>query len=123
MALNATMRGVLYSGIPYQVTVANLPMPTIQNQTDVIVHITTAAICGSDLHMYHGMIGGTPPWGMGHEAVGYISEVGSAVSSLSVGDYVVIPDNLAIPHVVGPSGSADVYSFGIGLGLGGLQGE
>lgn len=123
MALNAIMRGVLYSGIPYQVTVGNLPIPTIQNQTDVIVRITTAAICGSDLHMYHGLQGGTPPWGMGHEAVGYISEVGSAVSSLSVGDYVVIPDNLAPPHIVGPSGSAAENSFGIGFGLGGLQCE
>ncbi|RSL81480.1 hypothetical protein CDV31_017031 [Fusarium ambrosium] len=52
-----------------------------------------SAICGSDLHVYHGVSGGIPPWTMGHEAVGFISDVGSAVSSLAVGDYVVIPDS------------------------------
>ncbi|KAL4793090.1 chaperonin 10-like protein [Aspergillus venezuelensis] len=72
MALNTTMRAVVYSGTPYNMSVMNVPKPTIINETDVVLRITTSAICGSDLHMYHG-----------------ISEVGDGVSSLSVGDYVV----------------------------------
>lgn len=99
MALNATMRGVVYNGSPYEVSVMDVPRPTIINQTDVVVRITTSAICGSDLHMYHGVQGGSPPWVIGHEALGYISEIGSSVSSLAVGDYVVIPDNVASGHL------------------------
>lgn len=38
------------------------------------------------------------PWGLGHEAVGYVQEVGSAVSSLEVGEYVIIPDNAHSGH-------------------------
>ncbi|KAH7045267.1 hypothetical protein B0J12DRAFT_742187 [Macrophomina phaseolina] len=71
--------------------VQDLPMPIIQNQTDAIVRITTSALCGSDLHVYRGVYGAGPR-PMGHEAVGYVSELGSAVTSLTIGDYVVIPD-------------------------------
>lgn len=91
---NATMRGVMYRGVPGQMTVEDIPMPTIINEADAIVRITTSALCGSDLHVYRGYQGGTPPWNMGHEAIGYISEIGSAVSGLAVGDYVIIPDTV-----------------------------
>ncbi|KAI3527321.1 alcohol dehydrogenase GroES-like domain-containing protein [Colletotrichum filicis] len=98
MALNNTlgafMRGVMYRGVPGEMTVENIPMPTILNQTDAVVRITTSALCGSDLHVYRGYQGGAPPWNMGHEAIGYISELGSAVSGLEVGDYVIIPDTV-----------------------------
>ncbi|KAK1544418.1 alcohol dehydrogenase GroES-like domain-containing protein [Colletotrichum paranaense] len=96
-----------------------MPVPTITNQTDVVVRITSSAICGSDLHMYHGF-GGTPnvPYGFGHEAVGYVSSVGDAISSLEVGDYVIIPDNADDGHW-GPS---HPLSFGVGsASYGGLQ--
>lgn len=97
--LNATMRGVLFEGIPRQVRVADVPVPVLVDPTDAIVRITTSAICGSDLHMYHGVRGGPEvPWVVGHEAMGYISQIGSAVHSLAVGDYVVIPDNLDAGH-------------------------
>lgn len=104
MALNisgaaAIMRGVVYNGVPFEMNVQDLPFPTIGNETDAIVRITTSAICGSDLHIYRGVAGGTPPWIVGHEAIGYISEIGSAVSSLSVGDYVVIPDTANHGHL------------------------
>lgn len=119
---NLTMRGVVYHGIPYQVTVDDLPIPHIMDGTDAIVRITTAAICGTDLHIYHGIEGGAvAPWGMGHEAIGYISEIGNAVSSLAVGDYVVIPDNIASGHLNLEAPVLDV--FGVGGGLGGLQGR
>lgn len=88
------MRGVMYRGVPGEMTVENLPMPTIINQTDAVVRITMSALCGSDLHVYRGYQGGVTPWNMGHEAIGYISELGSAVSGLEVGDYVIIPDTV-----------------------------
>ena len=67
-----TMQGVVYNGIPHQVSVAELPIPTLEADTDVIVKIKIAGICGTDLHMYHGFRGQEAPWGMGHEALGYI---------------------------------------------------
>lgn len=99
LGFNATMRGVIYSGVPYEMTVQTRPVPQILNETDAIVRITTSAICGSDLHIYRGVSGGTPPWNMGHEALGYIAEIGSAVSSLTVGDYVIIPDTPSSGHL------------------------
>lgn len=123
MSLNQTMmRGVVYSGVPYEMAVMDLPLPTILNETDAIVRITTSAICGSDLHIYRGVSGGTPPWTVGHEAMGYISEIGSAVTSLSVGDYVVIPDTAGHGHLqMEPEG---LPFFGYGQEISdGLQGE
>lgn len=59
------------------------------------------------------------PWGLGHEAVGYISEIGDDVSSLHVGDYVIIPDNAHDGHY----GQDHPLSFGSGSpDYGGLQG-
>ncbi|KAK1633465.1 alcohol dehydrogenase [Colletotrichum phormii] len=116
MALNitnstmSTMRAVAWFGQPYNVSVIDMPVPMILNQTDVVVRITSSAICGSDLHMYHGF---------GHEAVGYVSSVGDAVSSLTVGGYVIVPDNANDGHW-GPS---HPLSFGVGnSNYGGLQG-
>ncbi|KAB8230816.1 uncharacterized protein BDW43DRAFT_313624 [Aspergillus alliaceus] len=64
---------------------------------------TTSAICGSDLHFYHGYWGPpNVPWGLGHEAVGYVSEVGGAVPSLLVGGYFIIPDNAHDGHYSQP---------------------
>lgn len=114
------MRGVVYAGVPFEMTVQDLSMPTIGNETDAIVKITTSAICGSDLHVYRGVSGGTPPWNMGHEAIGYISEIGSAVSSLSVGDYVIIPDTVG--HGQLELEPTELEFFGNGAALsGGLQ--
>ncbi|PWY81710.1 alcohol dehydrogenase [Aspergillus sclerotioniger CBS 115572] len=119
--LTATMRAVAWFGQPYNVSVIDMPVPSIVNQTDAIVRVTTSAICGSDLHFYHGFAGASDvPWGLGHEAVGYISEVGSAVSSLQVGDYVIIPDNAHDGH----HGQQHPLSFGTGSpDYGGLQAE
>ncbi|EYE91420.1 glutathione-independent formaldehyde dehydrogenase [Aspergillus ruber CBS 135680] len=119
--LAATMRAVAWFGQPYNVSVIDMPVPSIVNQTDAIVRITTSAICGSDLHFYHGYTGAANvPWGLGHEAVGYVSEVGSSISSLQVGDYVIIPDNAHSGHY----GQQHPISFGSGQpNYGGLQAE
>ncbi|KAM3498104.1 hypothetical protein MY10362_008563 [Beauveria mimosiformis] len=120
MANFTSMRAVAWLGQPYNVSVIDMPMPSIVNETDAVVRITSSAICGSDLHFYHGY-GGSPnvPWGLGHEGVGYVSEIGDAVTSLNVGDYVIVPDNSDNGHW-GPS---HPLSFGVGTpGYGGLQG-
>jgi threonine dehydrogenase-like Zn-dependent dehydrogenase len=93
------MRAVAQLGQAYNVSVIDVPIPTILNATDVIVKINATAICGSDLHTYH-VASGSPdtPLLYGHEAIGYITEMGDAVQFLNVGDYVIIPDNLDNGH-------------------------
>src|SRR3978361_2370536 len=72
--------------------VMNVPDPRILNPQDVIVKVTTAAICGSDLHLYDGYIP-TMQKGdiLGHETMGEVVEVGPLVKKLRVGDKIVIP--------------------------------
>lgn len=67
------------------------PDPIIEQPTDAIIRITRSCICGSDLHPYHGLPqidGGNP---MGHEAIGVVEEVGSAVTTVQTGDFVIAP--------------------------------
>jgi threonine dehydrogenase-like Zn-dependent dehydrogenase len=78
------------------VEVRDVPDPTILNQRDAIVKITSTAICGSDLHLYDGFIP-TMEKGdvLGHEFMGEVVEVGKGVGNLSVGDRVVVPFPIA----------------------------
>lgn len=93
-AANATMLAVIWNGHPNNMSVERVPKPTIQNSTDVVVKISTAAICGTDIHVYHGLYGSqNPGWGMGHEGVGYVEQAGDGVRNHKVGDYVIVPDN------------------------------
>ena len=88
------MKGVVYKG-PFQVAVENVPEPTLQAPNDVVVKITSTCICGSDLHMYEGRTAAQPGIVFGHENMGIVQEVGQAVKTLSVGDRVVMPFNVA----------------------------
>ena len=74
------------------VRVEKVPDPKILNPRDAIVKITSTAICGSDLHLYNGFVP-TMEKGdiLGHEFMGEVVEVGSAVKNLEVGDRVVVP--------------------------------
>ena len=66
-----------------------VPKPTLLEDSDVLVRVTTAAICGSDLHAKHGLIPGLNPGTViGHEFVGFVEEVGSSVSKVKKGDRV-----------------------------------
>ncbi|KAH6617957.1 hypothetical protein B0J18DRAFT_371822 [Chaetomium sp. MPI-SDFR-AT-0129] len=86
------MRAVIWSGHPHTMTVRTIPRPTLRHPQDAIIRISTAAICGTDLHTYHGIFGSTtPPWTMGHEGVGVIVEVGSGLTHFHVGDRVLVP--------------------------------
>jgi threonine dehydrogenase-like Zn-dependent dehydrogenase len=80
----------------HDVRVATVPDPTILNPRDAIIKITTTAICGSDLHLYDGYIP-TMEQGdiLGHENMGEVVEVGSAVKNLRIGDRVVVPFTIA----------------------------
>jgi glutathione-independent formaldehyde dehydrogenase len=88
------MRAVVYKD-PFEVTVENVPDPTIEKATDVIVQVTSSAICGSDLHMYEGRTAAEPGIVFGHENLGTVSEVGGAVTAVKRGDRVVMPFNVA----------------------------
>jgi threonine dehydrogenase-like Zn-dependent dehydrogenase len=79
-----------------EVRVQNVPDPKILNQQDAIVRITSTAICGSDLHLYNGLIP-TMESGdiLGHEFMGEVIEVGPAVRKLKKGDRVVVPFPIA----------------------------
>jgi threonine dehydrogenase-like Zn-dependent dehydrogenase len=113
------MRAVAQLGMAYNVSVINIPVPTILNATDVIVRINASAICGSDLHTYH-VASGSPeqPLLYGHEAIGYITEVGDAVQFFNVGDYVVIPDNIDNGHY-----TLEPDTYNVPLGFGGVQSD
>jgi threonine dehydrogenase-like Zn-dependent dehydrogenase len=88
------MRAMVYRG-PYRIRVEDKPRPAIEHPNDAIVKVTTAAICGSDLHLYHGMMPDTRV-GMtfGHEFVGVVDEVGPSVRTLRPGDRVMVPFNI-----------------------------
>jgi alcohol dehydrogenase len=77
------------------VRVEEKDMPRIEHPNDAIVRVTTAAICGSDLHIYHGMLPDTRV-GMtfGHEFVGIVEQVGPSVQNLKRGDRVMVPFNI-----------------------------
>jgi len=88
------MRAMTYRG-PYKVRVDEKPEPVIEHPNDAVVRVTRAAICGSDLHLYHGMMPDTRVGQtFGHEFVGVVEEVGPSVRNLSVGDRVMVPFNI-----------------------------
>lgn len=91
------MKAVVYEG-PFKVAVKQVEQPKIQHPNDVIVKVTSTAICGSDLHMYEGRTAATAGIVFGHENMGVIQEVGAGVSRLKVGDRVVMPFNVGCGH-------------------------
>jgi threonine dehydrogenase-like Zn-dependent dehydrogenase len=89
------MKAVTWHG-KRDVRVDTVPDPSIQEPTDAIIRITSSGICGSDLHLYEVM---GPFMGegdvLGHEPMGVVEEVGSAVTDLAPGDRVVVPFQIA----------------------------
>jgi threonine dehydrogenase-like Zn-dependent dehydrogenase len=124
---NQTMKAVLWEGNAFSVTTQDVPIPKILAPEDAIVRITSSTICGSDLHIYHGLFGSPEvPYQVGHEAVGIVQEVGKAVDALKVGDRVVILDFaqdgrvVTEPTLISKTGSGAV-GFGLGMTLGGTD--
>lgn len=89
------MKALTWQGIN-DVQIKEVPDPVLQDPTDAIVRVTSTAICGSDLHLY-GVLAAflTPGDILGHEFMGIVEEVGSAVTNLQVGDRVVVPFNIS----------------------------
>jgi glutathione-independent formaldehyde dehydrogenase len=88
------LKAVVYRE-PFDVAVEEVDDPRIEHPSDVIVRITSAAICGSDLHMYEGRTAAKPGIVFGHENLGIVEEVGAGVTAVKVGDRVVMPFNVA----------------------------
>lgn len=89
------MLALTYRG-PDHVRVMEKAEPRIEHPNDVILRVTRAAICGSDLHLYHGYVPDTRVGSVfGHEFTGVVEEVGGSVESLVRGDRVVVPFNIA----------------------------
>ena len=86
---------------PYRVRVEQKPMPEILHPQDAIVRVTRSCICGSDLHLYHGLVPDTRVGTtFGHEFVGIVEEVGPDVTKIKVGDQVLVPFNIACGECV-----------------------
>jgi threonine dehydrogenase-like Zn-dependent dehydrogenase len=89
------MKAVAWHG-KRDVRVDDVPDPTVEKPTDMVIRLTTTAICGSDLHLYEVL---TPFMEqgdiLGHEPMGIVEEVGSEVTNLQAGDRVVIPFQIA----------------------------
>lgn len=84
------MKALIYQG-KNKKAIEERPKPKIQNQTDAILKVKKTTICGTDLHILKGDVSTcTPGRILGHEGIGMVEEVGSNISSLSVGDEVLI---------------------------------
>ena len=80
---------------PYRIRATQKPEPVIEHPNDAIVQVTRSCICGSDLHLYHGLVPDTRiGTTFGHEFVGRVTEVGPSVRNLKVGDNVLVPFNV-----------------------------
>ena len=88
------MRAVVFDGVR-EVRVTDVPDPVIEETGDAIVRVTRTAICGSDLHFFHGKAPIDPGDVLGHEAVGIVELVGTDVKRFSPGDRVVVAFNIA----------------------------
>ena len=85
------MKAIVYKGIK-KVDVENVEDPKIEKDDDIIVKVTSTAICGSDLHLIHGMVPNMPHgFRLGHETMGIIEEVGKDVVNLKKNDRVIVP--------------------------------
>jgi threonine dehydrogenase-like Zn-dependent dehydrogenase len=89
------MLAMTYRG-PYRVRIDEKPTPELEHPNDALVRVTRSCICGSDLHLYHGLmpdtrIGHT----FGHEFTGFVEAIGASVQSLAVGDRVLVPFNIS----------------------------
>jgi threonine dehydrogenase-like Zn-dependent dehydrogenase len=89
-----SMKAIVFHGVG-DIRLDTVAEPKIKDPTDAIIRITASAICGTDLHMIRGTLGGMKSGTiLGHEAVGIIEEVGKEVKNLRPGDRVVVPSTI-----------------------------
>jgi glutathione-independent formaldehyde dehydrogenase len=77
-----------------RISVREVPDAEMRETTDVLLRLTSTAICGTDLHFYEGRMRGIEGQVIGHEPLGVVEEVGSAVKSVKKGDRVVVPTHI-----------------------------
>lgn len=89
------MRALTYRG-PKRVKMTKKPDPRIEHPEDAIVRVTRSAICGSDLHLYNGLVADTRVGQVfGHEFTGVVVDIGTHVRTLKAGDRVIVPFNIS----------------------------
>ncbi len=89
------MLAMNYRG-PRRVRASQKPTPEIEHPGDAIIKVTRSCICGSDLHLYNGLVPDTRVGTtFGHEFIGVVVEIGSSVQKLKVGDHILVPFNVA----------------------------
>lgn len=92
------MKALTYQGIK-DVKVSNVHDPKIEKPDDAIIKVTSTAICGSDLHLIHGLVPNMPKdFILGHETMGIVEEVGPEVTRIKKGDRVIVPFPVACGH-------------------------
>lgn len=92
------MKAIVYQGMK-NVSVENIGDPQLKNEDDIIVKVTSTAICGSDLHLIHGMIPNMPVgYVLGHETMGIVVEAGKEVQKVKKGDRVIVPFPVSCGH-------------------------
>src|SRR6476619_6605632 len=95
------MKALVYHSAK-DVRIDDRPKPEIKDKEDVILRVTSTALCGSDLHLYHGTVQGMEPGQtLGHEFMEIVEEKGSGVDELKIGDRVVIP--FSVTNFIQPS--------------------
>src|SRR5260370_248627 len=120
------MRALTFQG-KGQVEVVDIPKASIKDSGDVLVKITLGAVCGSDLHVYHGYIPMNPGELLGHEFVGVVEDVGSEVKRFKPGDRVVASFFTSCGHCAlcrkgWFNQCVSKATFGMGANFGGLGG-
>jgi len=111
------MNAVRWEGKPFSVSVREVDIPKIIDPLDAIVRITSAAICGSELHTYRGRLPTKHPMTFGHENMGIIEEVGEKVTTLNKGDRVLVGAGIGKITdfgVIGQGLPGEPISYGIG---------
>ncbi len=120
------MKAATFQGVG-EVKVIDVPKPSIKGPDEVLLKVTLGAICGSDLHAYHGRIPMTEGELLGHEFVGVVQEVGSAVKRFKAGDRVVVSFYTSCGHCAlcrkgWFNECVNMATFGFGAVTGGLGG-
>ena len=84
------MRGIVFHG-PHDVRVETVPDPGLRDRRSALVRVTRTSICGSDLHVVHGVVPSEPGVVIGHECVGVVEAVGAEVRRFRKGERVIVP--------------------------------
>ncbi len=79
---------------PREIAIKSIEEPRIEAPTDILMRVTSTAICGTDLHIYEGRLSTGEPLVIGHEPLGTVEQVGNAVVNVRVGDRVTVPTHI-----------------------------